>query len=400
MQSQEEKKYSAADIERYHNGGMSASEMHALEKAALDDPFLSDAIDGYVHTKTPADDVAFLNEQLYNKSRKAIPMQRIRPRVFLSIAAMVILLAGFGWLAYQLSANETKNIAVQKELLPQKAQPESPPSTDTVNTAPEETMVMRKAADAKQESTDAKTNSKYPRSNSKTVAVRKQERDNKPATDGNQTFSNPHAAAPLSNAERDMAASKISENVIRGQVIDVHNNAVPFATVSDPENNAIASTDAAGNFSIAVPDSNVTVAINSAGYQQQQITLVPTDSTTRIVLQPSDQTLNEVVVSSKNKAVTKGNRVQLEAAEPLTGWNRFNAYVDKNIEPPEDLQARAEANEVILSFDIDNAGNAVNVTVEKSACSSCDTTAVRIIKEGTKWKKTKRDVKAKARIRF
>ena len=39
--------YSAADIERYYNGLMSASERHALEKAALEDPFLSDAFEGY-----------------------------------------------------------------------------------------------------------------------------------------------------------------------------------------------------------------------------------------------------------------------------------------------------------------------------------------------------------------
>ena len=33
------KQYSAADIQRYLNGEMSAEEMHAIETAALDDPF-------------------------------------------------------------------------------------------------------------------------------------------------------------------------------------------------------------------------------------------------------------------------------------------------------------------------------------------------------------------------
>ncbi|RYY23735.1 MAG: hypothetical protein EOO04_13925, partial [Chitinophagaceae bacterium] len=45
------KQYKADDIRRYLDGGMSSAEMHAIEKAALDDPFLSDAIDGYATLK-------------------------------------------------------------------------------------------------------------------------------------------------------------------------------------------------------------------------------------------------------------------------------------------------------------------------------------------------------------
>lgn len=39
--------YSQADIERYLQGKMTHAEMHALEKAALQDPFLADAIEGF-----------------------------------------------------------------------------------------------------------------------------------------------------------------------------------------------------------------------------------------------------------------------------------------------------------------------------------------------------------------
>jgi len=39
--------YLVEDIERYLNGGMSAKEMHDMERAALQDPFLADAIEGY-----------------------------------------------------------------------------------------------------------------------------------------------------------------------------------------------------------------------------------------------------------------------------------------------------------------------------------------------------------------
>src|SRR5690242_12141025 len=39
--------YSLADIQRYLQGGMNAREMHDLERAALEDPFLADALEGY-----------------------------------------------------------------------------------------------------------------------------------------------------------------------------------------------------------------------------------------------------------------------------------------------------------------------------------------------------------------
>jgi hypothetical protein len=39
--------YTAADLRRYLNGEMTSTEMYALEKQALEDPFLADAIEGY-----------------------------------------------------------------------------------------------------------------------------------------------------------------------------------------------------------------------------------------------------------------------------------------------------------------------------------------------------------------
>ena len=38
--------FSAEYIRKYLEGKLPADEMHALEKAALDDPFLADAIEG------------------------------------------------------------------------------------------------------------------------------------------------------------------------------------------------------------------------------------------------------------------------------------------------------------------------------------------------------------------
>ncbi|HVF81455.1 MAG TPA: hypothetical protein VM884_05960 [Flavisolibacter sp.] len=62
--------YTAKDIERYHNGGLSPAQMHALEKTALNDPFLADAIEGYNNTKTASADLSFLRQKLEQRIEK------------------------------------------------------------------------------------------------------------------------------------------------------------------------------------------------------------------------------------------------------------------------------------------------------------------------------------------
>src|SRR5216684_117862 len=62
--------YSSSDIEKYLSGELSDPEMHALERAALDDPFLADALEGMaVHRSLPGhpvfeQDVAGLHKRL------------------------------------------------------------------------------------------------------------------------------------------------------------------------------------------------------------------------------------------------------------------------------------------------------------------------------------------------
>src|SRR5580693_2213047 len=59
--------YSASDIEKYRKGELSAGEMHDLEQAALDDPFLADAIDGLSQHPASQQDLTDLRDRLNKK---------------------------------------------------------------------------------------------------------------------------------------------------------------------------------------------------------------------------------------------------------------------------------------------------------------------------------------------
>ncbi len=71
---EENKKYSATDFARYYSGAMPPNEMHAIEKAALEDPFLADALEGYAYSidaKKETDEIRIqLDEK--RKQKKAI----------------------------------------------------------------------------------------------------------------------------------------------------------------------------------------------------------------------------------------------------------------------------------------------------------------------------------------
>ncbi|HET6994494.1 MAG TPA: hypothetical protein VFI06_05915, partial [Chitinophagaceae bacterium] len=98
--------FTAADIEKYHKGQLSAKEMHELEKAALDDPFLADALEGFA---TPGininEDIAELRRRLSENTERAkvIPIHTAGRSKFpwLRAAVAIVLVAGAGLLAYE-----------------------------------------------------------------------------------------------------------------------------------------------------------------------------------------------------------------------------------------------------------------------------------------------------------
>jgi len=99
------KQYTAEDIQRYLDGQMNAAEMHALEKAALDDPFLADAIEGIVLTKKEYDNEKINNDlvQLRNQIAERANAGKVRAIAsfrWWRVAAAAIVLIVFGAVTY------------------------------------------------------------------------------------------------------------------------------------------------------------------------------------------------------------------------------------------------------------------------------------------------------------
>jgi len=118
--------YTAADIRRYVLGELSPGEMHAMEKAALDDPFLADAIEGMQEAIQTHGDAAVtaplqeLHSQL--QSQKSRPARVIVFRWWQAAAAAVIVMAGALWIYNFSSTKENTTVTVaQRQEAPEAA---------------------------------------------------------------------------------------------------------------------------------------------------------------------------------------------------------------------------------------------------------------------------------------
>jgi hypothetical protein len=104
--------FSAQDIERYRQGQMTPVEQHALELAALEDPFLADALEGYAFTSTPEADLQSLKNRLEQKTNKKrlIPVYRTS-QFWMRVAALFVVVAGAGYLVSRTFQNDPVNVA-------------------------------------------------------------------------------------------------------------------------------------------------------------------------------------------------------------------------------------------------------------------------------------------------
>ncbi|MDF2191810.1 hypothetical protein [Paraflavitalea sp. CAU 1676] len=157
------KHYSAADIQRYLEGKMLPAEMHALEMAALDDPFLADAIEGMqqpqaADKKAVEANLADLRQQLYDRvtpkdRRNAAPVIAFRWWQAAAAAAVVIIGAVVAYLSLnQLNSAESKDqlaITTQKKMPEANAvvTPQPAPSADA-SAAPADSTPLKFDANA------------------------------------------------------------------------------------------------------------------------------------------------------------------------------------------------------------------------------------------------------------
>ncbi len=458
--------FTATDIEKYHRGQLSAKQMHDLEKAALDDPFLADALEGYsVAGVNAAADIADLKNRLGEKveGAKVIPLPSAPRNSYraLRAAVMILFIAGAGLLVYKLGFDKknnevAQNNAIEKEktttdTIKNTTVPNGTASTPTPVTA---TNPNDKEGPAKNERTQPVTTGQEEFHLSKTEG---QNGAGVKTTTAPVTVSTDHIVTrgaaetkpgtnpPVKTAEADtkyfdavaekkenaaredyekakqakddvtvgindkvvqqnnraQAAARKADNgfgitnnttTFRGRVVDADNNGVPFANVTNVQDkDAGTFTDAKGYFNLTYPDSVMNVQVRSLGFENYNVQLRSTVANNQVTLPEDRKNIAEVVLSNQKSNAVARNRdanMKVEEPEPVDGWVYYDAYLANNIEIPEDLKsAKTEKAEVQVSFAVDKNGDPTDVRIEKSDCAKCNKEAIRLVKEGPKFKR-------------
>ncbi|MEO6540375.1 MAG: hypothetical protein ABIN74_05270, partial [Ferruginibacter sp.] len=108
--------YTARDIELYLAGDLSPVQMHAMEKAALDDPFLSEAMEGYeaMKDKEWKNQLVALRKEIEEKGSvaKVIPLHKPKNNWW-KTAAAILILGGCTTLIWIVSKDKTEERADQ-----------------------------------------------------------------------------------------------------------------------------------------------------------------------------------------------------------------------------------------------------------------------------------------------
>ncbi len=418
--------YTAADFSNYHQGKMSPAEMHALEKAALEDPFLADALDGYAITQTTDNDLLALKKRLSasNHNSKVFSGSTFIYSTWFRIAALLIVILGIGYFYYdKYDGNETslaknKNAATDTlQIAEAKTEPLAPLTETTTLT--EKNPITEKDEKNSKENIERPINNSGIDDEKQTITGKEITTAVVPPSENVRLESENRRLAPITKQQNDI------QNYSRyytqqGNVTDLKGGPLQNVTIKDKNTNNGTITDYNGKFTLKTADSNAFVSVGSVGYQSREV-LLRNNKLQKITLEREDANLQEVVVvgmnskRKKNEVATKrlnpydlqgkvpgvdvkpqnagesivmakGNKSTVTKSDTILNTAAsFYEYIKNNKIPLFDENNKMIKGSVLLSFDIDKNGKPQNITVLRSNCALCNSQAVNLLKNGPNW---------------
>ena len=438
--------YTAKDIEQYFAGTLTPEARHALEKAALDDPFLADAMEGYqqVPVEQWKSQLVALKEQMQtgNIPAKVIPMRKGSFRFMRVAAAAVIILGGLtttwmltrdkkdeptkGQIAQnipvlkedqsviavdsvastfnQTSGNVTKAANERTNSQPGNTAPKDLPTQLSDDLAKSKTVQQVQSPPVIADEKKLATQTVVPATNPSVLADVQTAPAGTGRKDADVTNEFAKEVAPqkkseITAAEQNINRSQALNRVFKAQVVGPDNTPLPFSNVNVKSENFGTYADVKGNFRLVAADSLLTVEIKSVGYQSSTYTLNSNQPMNKIVLneegfaatQNQGQNRKSKVMNNAGAAVPKIRKPTLVRdsatnAEPADGWDNYNTYIANNMEIPDELLKSGKHGEINITFDVKPDGKVANVITDQENCSNCKILAQQLVEQGPQWR--------------
>lgn len=443
--------YTAQDIEKYFSGKLTPLQMHQMEKAALDDPFLAEAMEGYgaMPGKEWEKQLAAASRQIAGSNAKVVAMHPSTSQWWKAAAAVLVIGCGTA-LTVLFTNNKTNQSATQEIAQADKTiQPPSSNSKETTGSSPI-TQQQQPITDGKEKGADNTTitsneqvikpgdNASVNRADGQARDSIKQGADHftnaetknaaavtptpagvkssAPQAGENMTAKNNAEAEKINDglyevskrqeAQTVAKKEKVSNNYFNAQVVGSDNTPLPFSNISVQSGRFETYADVKGNFRLFSTDSLLTVEVKSAGYQSRTYALRSNQPINKIILLDNEQALKDKNENNGTvlRARTRRASVLGDSAinvEPKDGWENYNTYVANNLDIPEETLKSEFHGEVELSFDVKANGTISNIRINKSPGPAYDEAAKQLIMKGPQWKVKKgRKTSANVKVKF
>lgn len=415
--------YSAEDIARYHAGKMTDAEMHALEKAALNDAFLADALEGYAFDPSPIPSLSEIDKRISKKinekeESKIVPLFNYKRWL---AAASIVGIIGIAAYLYNSNipgkpdtvtvAEQTKTeekvetttpenpVIVSRENPQYKAEPTAPVSV-IVPDNPEKTAIPKNIDPVKAPAiVAAKDNPSVTQAINEpqniTESVAKSTESTKEAMPTDDAVAHaPSTKAMMSEVEAVTLDKKRvnKQNYFGGTVVDEYGQPVRGAAIKVAGTQKETYTDLSGNFRILEPASSIKVEMTMTGFSNDIETLNPYQYRNIILKRQRQNIDNEAIagIQNNNGIRTSGNMT--EVVDPkrikITIWGgtpQFQAYIRENTPKPFYENGEKIQGSLQLKFNIDKNGRPKKIWITDSLTTKTEEHFINLIKNGPIW---------------
>jgi TonB family protein len=443
------------DIRRYHSGEMTPPEQHALEKKALSDPFLAEALEGagLIAPAEYSDDLIELESKIETRSKEKddllvaasaakyaseestinLPLgtetknKMHRPWMWpLRIAASIALIAFVYYAITPLFENE-QQLALKNNKEEEKSQ-EQDTSSDTLLQRADEQIVIKEPKASKQSSKPEKVvDSLKPREEVKVfpsaaaapaLADRGEQEKEKISEDqvadgdvmaesqnvaeANQPESKKEAAQ-VARSKSVAAGFTSDQTILQGKVVSAEDGTpLPGVNIIVKGTTTGTVTDIRGNYQLTSNPLGPTLVYSFIGMQTQEVKANDQSELT-VKLKPDPSQLSEVVVMGYSPMKDDTNHEPIvKLADPVGGRHAYDNYLKNSLHYPQQALDNQIKGRVTVQFTVRTDGSLHEFSVLKGLGFGCDEEAIRLVKEGPKWSPTTEDavpVESEVRIR-
>jgi len=403
-------KFSAEYIRKYLDGQLSDQEMQALEKAALEDPFLADAIEGIEESGKHA--VSFesgiadlktkLEQRISEKERKTGILFQLSKW---PVAASFILVIGLAVFMVTYINKKQASVTLDKSSQENSVRADSVKRDEPVIASVKSRDIKKNATVRKESITIMKADKIQPdkkKDNSLSADSSRFFSDTTHEAENLETLARRDVSAPVAAAakkdvlEERVAAQTIepvvgsSGNYIRGHVINDQGKPVPYAKVNVRGSGKHVFTDTAGFFKLYMKDPRLAalVYVQPAGYESASAELIPDSNITHTIQLHSSASDADLTTFPDEKT-----------SPFIIGWDAFYHFIDSNKKI--NTKDSVMKGEEVISFTLYSDGRLSPFRIEESVSSSHDKEILRLIRIAPALKlREKKKIRCVLQIRF